>query len=445
MANTQGVNRIISSSLTLVAGVAGLASFDTPAIICDDTPNASFGASNRAKVYGVDELATVATDFGTGSSAYKAASAIISQSPTVDQFVIIKRDTAVAQVQTVTWSGDFGAGETITGLVNGDAISVAWNTDQATTMGDLNTAIAAAYGVATSTGTVNTNTVTADAGYPLSISLTAAGGNAPTATVATTVDGRSIADDISDALLEPTTAIWYALYYAGSNEGAMLSGAAKAETETMIFCVQSNNSDVKGSATDDVMSRLQDSAYRRTFGTYRGTLTDHANAALLGRVLAADPGSITFWHRTLTGVVADDLTTAEINFIEGKDCNNYANIAGAGRFEPGVTFDGNSIQLTRDLDYMMNEVTSELLALLTSRNKTPFTSAGQVLVESTMDGTLSRMVSEGVLESGYTLTVPAPSAVAPADKAAHLWSGITIDGAYADGVRKISFSATVEV
>jgi len=444
MANTQGVNRIISSSLTLVAGVAGLASFDTPAIITDDAPISGF-TGVRAKIYGVDELATVATEFGSGTATYKAAAAIVAQSPTVDQFVIIKRDSAVATVQTVTWSGDFGAGETITGLVNGDAISVAWNTDNATTMGDLNTAIAAAYGIDTSTGAVNTNTVTADAEYPLSISLTAAGGNAPTATVATTVSGRSIQDDIADALLEPTTAIWYTLYYCGSSEGAMLNGAAKAETETMLFAVQSNGATVKTSATDDVMSRLQDSAYRRTFGTYRGTLTDHANAALFGRVLAADPGSITFWHRTLSGVVADDLTTSEIGFIEGKDCNNYANIANTGRFEPGVTFDGNSIQLTRDLDYMMNEITEELLAMITSRNKTPFDASGQVLIESTIDGTLSRMVQEDVLASGYTLTVPAPSAVNSSDKANHLWSGITIDGAYNDGVRKISFSATIEV
>ena len=151
------ITRIVDVTLTRVEGVQGLASFDIVALITNESPNASFGASNRAKKYTASELATVGTDFGTTTEVYKAAQKLLSQSPTVNQFYVIKRDSPVAIEKEITWSGDFAAGEVITGTVNGDAISVNWNTDQATTMGDLNTAIAAAYGVDTSTGTANVN------------------------------------------------------------------------------------------------------------------------------------------------------------------------------------------------------------------------------------------------------------------------------------------------
>ena len=444
MASNQGVNRIISSTLTLVAGVSGLASFDTPAIIGNSTPVSGYSGV-RAKIYAITDAAQVKTDWGSGSPEYAAFLQMASQSPTVKNVVILKSDAYTAQTKTITWSGNFASGDVISGTINGDAFSVPFNTDQATTMGDLNAALAAAFGVATSTGTSNVNTVTSDPGYMLNISISASGGAAPTATIATTAAGRTIQDDIQEAQLEPGTSIWYALAYVGTNEGAMYSGAAYAESQNMIFCVQSNSATIKTSATTDIMSRLFAAGYRRTFGTYRETLTDYVNSSLIARVLAADPGSITFWHRNLAGVTPDNLTTSELGYIEGKNTNNYAPIAGKGRFEPGVSFDGNSIQLTRDLDYMMNEVTEELHALLVNRDKTPFNASGQVLIESTMTGTLERLVSEGVLEPGYTLTIPDPADVDPSDKAAHKWSGITINGDYSDGVRTISFSATINV
>lgn len=452
MPTIQGVTRILNVTLTRLAGVQGLASFDIPAIITDDTPEASFGASNRAKRYAISDLASVGTDFGTSTETYKAARAIVSQSPTVSQFYIIKRDAAVAQVKTVTWSEDFASGDTITGTVNGDAISVAWNTDQSTTMGDLNTAIAAAYGVDTSTGTANENEVTADANYELSISLTAAGGNAPTATVATTTAGRVAAEDITDALAEVSTAQWYALYYAGTNEGAILSMAGQAEASELLFAYQSNAAAIKTNATTDVMSRVKAAGYLRSFGVYRETLTDHMPAALLGRVLAADPGAITFWGKAVSSVTPDNLTSAEIGFIEGKNGNNYAYIAGAGNFQPGVCADGTSIQTTRDLDYFKYKLIERLLAVLRSSDKLPFSTAGLKVVETNGQSVMDQMVREGLFDPGDSeniaaplFTVPALADIDAADKTAHLLDGCTYNATYLDGIRKINVAGNIQI
>lgn len=452
MPTIQGVSRILSVTLTRLAGVKGLASFDIPAIISDDTPNSSFGASNRAKKYLISELSSVGTDFGTSTATYKAAAAIVAQSPTVDQFYIIKTGTNVAQVKTITWSGDFATGETITGTVNGDAISVTWNTDQATTMGDLNTAIAAAYGVDTSTGTANENEVTSDAGYQLDISISASGGNAPTATIATTTEGRTIAADITDALAETSTALWYALYYCGTNEGSMWEGTRQCETSELLFAFQSNTGAIKTNATTDIFSRIKAAGYVRTFYTYRETLTDHAPAALLGRCMEPDPGSVAFWGKKLAGVTPDELTSSEIGFIEGKNGNNYCYIGGQGNYQPGVAANGDSIQTTRDLDYFKYKLIERLLAVLSANDKIPFSVAGLALVKANGQGVMDQMVNEKIFDDGATEEIDAPTFNVPAlgdvdaaDKTAHLLDGCTYNATYLDGIRKINVAGNIQI
>ena len=446
------ITRIVDVTLTRVEGVQGLASFDIVALITNESPNASFGASNRAKKYTASELATVGTDFGTTTQVYAAAQKLLSQSPTVNQFYVIKRDSPVAIEKEITWSGDFAAGEVITGTVNGDAISVNWNTDQATTMGDLNTAIAAAYGVDTSTGTANVNTVTADSEFPLDITISATGGNAPTATIATSNSPRTISDDISDAVAETSTNLWYALYNCQTSAGQHLSAAASIEALTKIYAGQTSDADVITNATDDIISRLQDAAYERSFLTYRATTTDHAPAALLGRCLVVDPGAVTFALKNLSGVTADTLSSSEIGFVEGKYGNTYNTVANQGVFLKGVMTDNVAIEVTRDLDYLVNELNEEMLSLLTSNNKIPFTAQGLALVEGTGQAVINRMVSEGVLDPGDgdsiaspVFTVPAIGDVSSSDKTARTLSGCKVLGTYAGAIIKIEIDATINL
>ena len=111
---TSTVTRVVDISVSRLAGIQSLAAFDIPAVITAETPNASFGVSNRAKKYLVGSLTSVGTDFGTSSETYKAARAIVSQRPTASSFYIIKRGAAVARVKTLTFSADMATGQTAT-------------------------------------------------------------------------------------------------------------------------------------------------------------------------------------------------------------------------------------------------------------------------------------------------------------------------------------------
>jgi len=447
-----GITRLIDVTLTRVQGAAGILSFDIPALITTETPNASFGVSNRAKRYAVSELATVAADFGLTSEVYKAAAAIAGQSPTTGTFYIIKRDAAVATAKTITWSGDFATGETITAVVNGDAISVSWSVDQSTTQGLLNTAIAAAYGVNTSTGAANVNTVTADAEFPLDITISAAGGNAPTAVIATTIPGRTIADDLTAAEAEAATALWYAVYNVQTNAGQHLSALAWAQARTKIYMGQTSEAAVLTSATTDVISRASDAGYDRGTLWYRSVTTDHMPAALLGRVLSAPRGRITFANKNLAGVAADSLSASQLSFLDGKNGNAYQRIGNRGISTKGVALDGNPTEVWVDLDYLVNELNEAFLNLLVANDKIPFTGQGLKLAEATGQATINRMVTDGILDAGDGVTVQPPVFTVPAladitsgDKTARLLTGCRVYGTYAGSIIKVAVNATINL
>ena len=448
---TTGITRIVDASVTRIEGVQGLASFGIPTLVTNETPEASFGSA-RSKRYAVGDLATVGTDWGTTSEVYRAARALVSQNRTASEFYITQRDAAVAVEQTVTWSANFAAGDVITGVVNGTAISVAFDTDQATTQGLLNAALAAANGVNTSSGAALVNTVTADLEYPLNISLSASGGASPTATIVTSNTPRTLSDDLDAALAECITAKWYLVYLVQSNEGMILSGAAWTEAQTKLFFAQSNDADIITNATDDIASQLSAAGYERTALFYRGTLTDHAPAALAGRVLAGDPGQIIFANKELSGVTPDELTLAQVGFINGKNANSYSMIGSKGYSRLGIASDGVAIEVWRDLDYLQNELNEAFLNLLTVNDKIPFTIQGVALVEATGQAVVNRMVTEGILDPGDGDTVAAPVFTAPAfadidpsDKAARCLGGLKVLGTYSGSIIKVEINAQINL
>ena len=138
--------------------------------------------------------------------------------------------------------------------------------------------------------------------------------------------------------------------------------------------------------------------------------------------------------------------------MEGKYGNTYNTVANQGVFLKGVMTDNVAIEVTRDLDYLVNELNEEMLSLLTSNNKIPFTAQGLALVEGTGQAVINRMVSEGVLDPGDgdsiaspVFTVPAIGDVSSSDKTARTLSGCKVLGTYAGAIIKIEIDATINL
>lgn len=449
---TSTVTRVVDISVTRAAGAQSLASFDIPAIITNESPNTSFGVSNRAKKYLIGSLSSVRTDFGTSSETYKAARAIVSQRPTASSFYIIKRGAAVARVKTLTFSADMASGQTFTATVHGDAVSVPWNTDWSTTIDAIATALQAARGVDTAVDTVGSDliTVTFDAEYPGDITASVTGSGAPTITIATTTAGRTVADDISDAIAETTTNKWYMLAPVQGSQGVCLSAGAEIEARRKMLLLQSSEAAIYGATeTEDTLSLLNGKAYTRTALLWHSDTTEYANAALAGRFLGVAPGQVSASLKTLAGVTADDLTDDEADAIIDKDGVIYIEQGNTGVTLNGKTVNGDQIEATRDIDYFVNELEEEIYSRLVATNKLPADNNGLAAVKGWGQGVVNRMVLEGVFaatdENGDApeFTVPALADWDSSDKAAGILSGCKAFAQLANSIVKVEVAANI--
>lgn len=449
---TSTVTRVVDISVTRLAGVQSLADFNIPAVITNEAPNASFGVSNRAKRYSIGDLSSVGTDFSTSGDTYKACRAITSQNPKPSYFYVIKRGTAVARVKTLTFSADMASGQTFSAVIHGETVTQAWDTDWATTIAAIATAIQAALGVNTAVATVLSDliTVTFDAEFPGDISATVTGTSAPTVTIATTTAGRTIADDISDAIAEASTNKWYSLHPTQYSDGVLLAAAAEIESHRKLMIAQSNDADIYDSAsTLDIAYLLNAKNYIRTALMYHSDTTEMPHAALGSRCLGVAAGQVSFSLKTLSGVTADTLTTAQADNVITKEGVIYIEQGNQGITLNAHLVNGDQIEATRDIDYFVNELEEEIYGRLVAVNKLPADQVGLNAVKGWGQAVVNRMVSEGVFSatdsSGNApeFTVPSLADWDSSDKAAGILSGCKVFATLANSLVKVEVAANI--
>jgi hypothetical protein len=428
-------DRVVEITLNLIAGAVGENTIGIPAIITDEAPSVSgaFG-SGYAKRYKLNELNSIKTDFSSGGVTYAAAQSIAKPTTKVSEFYIIKRSPAVAGVQTLVSSGDLTASDVVTGTVNGNAISVEYETSHIATMTALAAAIQSLAEVATAVfdGT-NTITITFNTEWqPATGTFVAAGGSAPTFTTATTTAAVNIASDIDNALAEAATNKWFMLLPTSASKAVLLAAAAKIETlpqYKVMIAVSTDTGNYDANADDDVLSITKANGYNRSSIWHHDDSTEYLHCVLASYCLAIPPGQVSFKHKRLTGVTSSGLTASQIGVIEGKNGNTYTEAGPFALTLPGVVASGISIEAIRDIFYYLQELQLALYNLMITRNKLPYNESGRQLGLSTGNAVISRMLTEGVLDpdadpsNAFLMTEIAE--LSPTDKGNHVFPAET--------------------
>jgi len=394
-------DRLVEITLNLIQGAVGSNTVGIPAIITNEAPASGFG-SGYAKLYKTNELSTVGTDFSTGGVTYAAAQKLTSPSPKVNQFYVIKRGATTAGVVTLTFAAGLGAGDVITGTVNGNAISVTYATSVAATLTALAAAIQALTEVTTaaSNGT-DTITITFAAEWTPAVgTFTAAGGGEPVITTATVTPAVNIANDIDNALAETATNLWFMLLPTQSDTSVILAAAAKIESLSeykMMGATSTATGIYDSGSTTDVASIMESNGYNRSFINYHDDSTEYIHTIIASRCLSVAPGQVAFKHKRLTGATPAPLTGAQISIVEGKKCNTYTQAGPFALFLQGVVSSGVSIEAIRDIFYFLQELQLALYNVLVTRDKVPYNESGRQLGLAAGNGVVQRMITEGVL------------------------------------------------
>lgn len=406
------VDELIESTIEEIEGVDSLADFNKEALLADvaDTPESSFGAG-RVKEYTPNAagLTSVKNDWGTSSKTYKAFAKINSQKKKPAKVQIIKRSAAVAEVQVLTFSQAVQSDETILGVVNGIAVSVAYETDSPTTLAALVTALEAIEGIASADLDTLEITITATSEWTVPVSLACDGNTNPTAIAVVASAGRTAADDINDALEDPVLNDWYLLTAAQDDKGLNLALMHNQEALGQgFFVAKTSESGIKTSNNSTNLGvRAAALNYKRTMIFMHQDMTEHINAAFGTYMAAVDAGGFQAAHRQLVGVTASPksfLNPSEVTVVQSRNVNTYRRIGSKDLVEPGVRTDGKPAEMTKDLDYAKSKFNERIYAWMTAGDDTDYDDGGRIQLLGILTDTLDFLQNKGVARRDLPVT-----------------------------------------
>lgn len=251
------------------------------------------------------------------------------------------------------------------------------------------------------------------------------------------------------AAIHAADADYYALLLP-EQLSAATAAAAAAHVETLrrILVLQTSDALVwSASSVNDIAFNLKASGFVRSSAwayPHLGLATGQLAAAVVGRCLPLDAGSVTLAHKELAGVTVVSPTETQRSAIEGKNANHYSEVGDGGNTFPGKSCEGEFIDVVRDIDRSYERLQTAVLSVLRSNDKIPFTDDGIDAVGNAIRGALRADVTDGIYAS-FSVSTPAASAVSSADKAARSLTGVTFSATLAGAVHTTNITGTVSV
>ncbi len=432
-------------SLTISQDTVGVAraGFGTPLIL-----SCNAAGPERVKTY--TDILGVAEDHATDSPEYLAARAIFSQSPHPSRIKIGRAAGAPTLKYTITpVVQDL---HTYTIHVKGEGItaeSVSYTSDGTATAQEicdgLRTALDAVVGENYGLTGTTTVIVTGDAAgdwFSLEVDNIAdlaivCDHAEPATTIATDLTAISNEDDD-----------WYCLITLYNSTAYVAAAAAAIEALKKIYLVDVNDSSActvaEGSGTD-VLDDIDEANYERTAGAYHPDPSEFFAAAWAGRCLSLDPGSLTFAYKTLAGVTAPTFTATHRSNLEARGASYYKSEAGVDFVWEGKRGDGDYIDVTRDLDWLDDEIRTSVFGALAGANKIPYTDAGVNVLVGRLKKALRKAQSRGVLttDTDPVVTYPKVADVDSADKAARHYPDLKFSATLAGAIHRVTIIGVV--
>ena len=408
--------------------------------------------SERVRIY--TDLSGIAADFDTASNAYAAGQSAFSQSPSVAQFYIGRREAdSVISIPVTPEAADSYTLSVTTATTTSVASYTATGGDtEEVVLQDLLNDLEAEIG-STGSAEVTLTLSGTGAGATLSIVDTDAEVSFHTAVsndalLSIGLTSTETPADIINAVSTENDA-YYFVTAEDHTDAFVTAMAMEIEARKKVyFWSTSDAAELSGSGTGLTLSM---SEYDRSFGYFHHEAeTRFPELAYVSFNAPWDAGSVTWANLQLSGIGAsqsaggnlltatqkNNLTTANMNFSETE--------AGLTFTRTGTCASGEWIDTIRGVDWLDAEMTASLRDLLVNQagGKITHDDVGYTQVKSVMDGVLQQAVQRNFLNS-YTSSVPLAANVSFADKASRILRDVTFVGNLSGAVHTIAVTGEV--
>lgn len=187
---------------------------------------------------------------------------------------------------------------------------------------------------------------------------------------------------------------------ANQEEWLGVAGLVEAEKKLIAICtVQETALDTLENDTTSIAKALYNLHYKRSICIYSfiENITQHPDSAWLGLQLTKPAGSSNWAYQELAGITPNNLTTAQRNNLEAKNCNFYIAVANRAVTYAGKVSSGEWIDVIRNLDWIENNLKISVFNLLLTSEKIPLTDEGITTVEHVVRNTLNVASEMGML------------------------------------------------
>lgn len=386
-----------------------------------------------------------AAGFATPTPAHQMLTVAFAQSPR-PKTVKIGRRAVWAQVIRIAPADGLAQanGVIYSGEIDGEAWShtVSGSSSLATQMTAVAAAINALTVDVTASGVSGTHVdVTMTAGMWFDFETTSLPGVIRMSDVSS---ATSIATDLT--AFEAADDNWYGLVIDATNETDINAAALWMETRDKIAAFRTHDATVAVAATTtDIASDLEGFGYTRTHIGFTRIVGNFTDVALLCQRLTADPGSDTWAYKTLAGVEADLLTTAEISALEGKNCNYYTEVKGLSITLNGMSPAGEFIDIVRGIDWLKARIQERILAVLAANEKIDYDDGGIDIFAGEILAQLQAAVDQKFLAADPPPAVQQPRAadIDDADKAARLLQNLDFTATIRGAIHRLTINGTL--
>jgi hypothetical protein len=198
--------------------------------------------------------------------------------------------------------------------------------------------------------------------------------------------------------------------------------------------------------SNDVGSLLQSKALARTFLFHHPDAVT-IGAAMLGKNLPKDPGSITWKFKTLATIPFVEYTPGEKSALANKNIERYIRIAGNNLTCDGKTSSGEFIDITRFVDFIRVRLQENIFFRLKNADKVPFTDPGIAIIENEVRGVMQLGISVGgfAADPAPEVTVPLAADVSINDKANRLLPDVKFNATLAGAIHELEVRGVVTV
>lgn len=452
------IDQIVPVNIKVGAIIPSQVSFGVPMIAAQFATSKTTTAFTRTRVY--TSLTDLVSDgWSTLDPVYLWAAALLSQNPSVQKFIVGRRDSAdsdwaaaltAIQAENGGWYAFTAVpnGITTANIITEQLQIAAWaETAKRPFFTDSADSAILAAGTTDAASQIaafarNYSIVSYHAPTAATVSATVTGGaTQATSTIATASTGVvtltfSAAFVASNVIAGTVNGQAYSVSYASSDTAtfAALVAALQALSGTTVVAVNPSGAFGSRSILIGVVSGAIPSS------------GESVSAAWMGYLLPLPLGSWNPSYRQLAGTAPDTMTVGQKTVAWGKKCNTFTQVAGMNFTERGFVAGGAYLyfDVTFGIDWITTNVQTAVLQVLSADTKVPFSDGGGVLLKSIVKGVLNMAAANGILDaSSIDVTVPKVADISSTDKGNRNFPNVNFKARLLGAVNTVQINGTV--